>query len=239
MKSFIAFFIFSSLLSISSCSWYNEGIDESRKTSCVQQGLYDYLENDWADSICTTEICSIYTAIWKELFMKQNNMTEEYFSNHITIIHTETSPPENEGGRFHIIYRMQNDWAIAEQGDGFVIRISEDNSRFPEIGLPRGTYLTLEEIESALDHGGFSSWIHKAPKTGPLKYSSMKEALDILIKVAGVDTLCFKRVFISRSVGTLTLEAYAIYEDVNNGCIEGTIDLVTGHTYVIDLACDE
>jgi hypothetical protein len=239
MKSFIAFLIFSLLFSITSCSWYNEGDDEPRRTSCIQPGLYDYLESDWPVSICTTEICSIYTAVWKELFMKQNNMTEEYFSKHITIIHSETTPPENEGGRFHISYRVQNGWAIATGGDGFIIRIAESNTRYPEIGLPRGTYLTLAEIESALDHGGFSSKIHKAPKTGPLRYSSMHEALDSLIEAACVDTMCFSRVFLSLHIGTLTMEAYAAYEDEENGCIIGTIDLITGYKSVKDVLCDE
>lgn len=238
MKSIIAISFFSLLLSITSCSWYNEEDDEPRKTSCIQPGLYDYLEHDWLDSICTTEICSTYTAVWKELFMKQNNMTEEYFSKHITITSSETTPPENESARFHIGYRVQNDWAIAEGGGGFIIRIAEDDTSYPEIGLSKGTYLTFEEIEAAINHHGFNSWIDKAPKTGPLKYSSMNEALETLIKAAGVDKLCFTRVFLSRSVGTLTLEAYAIYEDINNGCIEGTIDLITGYTNVTDVSCE-
>ena len=166
--------------------------------------------------------------------MKQNNMTKEYFSKHITIISSEIV-----GGKFFISYRLQNDWAMALGGDTFIIKIAEDEDDYPEIGLPKGTYLSLEQIEAAIDHRGFNSWIHKAPKTGPLRYSSMNEALDTLIKAARVDTLCFTRVFLSRTVGTLTLEAYAIYEDANNGCIEGTIDLITGDTNVKNVSCDK
>ena len=239
MKSILAFFIFTLLVSITSCNWYSEGNDELRMTSCVQLGLYDYLEYDWPDSICTTELCTIYTAIWKELFIKRNNMTEEYFSKHITIKSTETTPPEREEVRFSICYQLQNDWAIALGGDAFLIKIAEDDDDYPEIGLPKGTFLTQEQIEAAIDHRGFDSRIKKVPKTGPLKYSSMNEALDTLIEAASVETLCFTRVFISHTLGTLTLEAYAMYEDEYNVCIEATIDLITGQTYVIDVSCDE
>lgn len=238
MKSFIAFMILSLLLSFTSCSWYNEVDDEPRKTSCIQPGLYDYLEYDWPDSICTTEICSIYTAVWKELFMKHNNMTEEYFDKHITVIASGSTPPERDGGRFFISYHLQNDWAIARGGDAFVIKIAEDEDDYPEIGLPRGKYLSLEEIESAMVSGGFNSDIEKAPKTGPLRYSSVNEALDSLIKAADVDTMCFRRVFLSRHRGTLTMEAFAVYEDEENSCIVGTIDLITGITSTSDVSCN-
>ena len=237
MKFTLTLLVFSSLLALNSCNWYEEET-ELRKVSCVQLGAYDYLESDWTDSICTTEICSIYTDIWKELFIKRNSMTEEYFDKHISIIASGSSPPEREGVIFFISYHLQNDWAIARGGDAFIIKIDEDEDDYPEIGLPKATFLTLEQIEAAIDHRGFNSWIHKAPKTGPLRYSSMNEALDTLIKAARVDTLCFTQVFLSLSIGTLTLEAYGIYEDEENSCITGTIDLITGQTYVKDGSCD-
>ncbi len=76
-------------------------------------------------------------------------MTEEYFSEHITIINSASSGNGRE--RFDISYWVQNDWAIAESWSGFVIKISEDDKDYPEIGLPKGTYLTLEQVEVARD----------------------------------------------------------------------------------------
>jgi len=66
----------------------------------------------------------------------------------------------------------------------------------------------------------------------------MNEALDSLIKDARVDTMCFRRVFLNLHPGTLNLEAIGIYEDENNSCIEGTIDLITGQTYIQNVSCE-
>ena len=82
-------------------------------------------------------------------------MTNEYFSEHITIINSASFG--DKGERFEIGYRVQNDWAIAESWDMFIIKISEDNKDYPEIGLPKGTYLTIEQIEALIDNGGFLS----------------------------------------------------------------------------------
>ena len=161
MKLVLNFLFLCTLIGINSCYWFeNEAV--VRKVSCIQPGGYDYLEHDWIDSICTTEICSTYTEVWKELFIKRNNMTDEYFSEHITIINSSSSGNEDE--RFGIGYWVRNDWAIAESWDGFVIKISEDNNDYPEIGLPKGTYLTLEQIEAAIDNHGFLSRIAKHQK---------------------------------------------------------------------------
>ena len=234
MKSVLKYLFLCIQLGITSCDWFEE--DVVRKVSCIQPDEYEYLEHDWIDSICTTEICSIYTEVWKELFIKRNNMTEGYFRKHITIINSASFGNGSE--RFEIGYRVQNGWAIAEWWDGFVIKIDEDDNGYPDIGLPKGTYLTFEQIEATISNGGFLSRIGKAPKTGPLRYSSMNEALDSLIKEAKVDTMCFRKVFLSLSIGTLTLEAFAVYEDEENSCIEGTIDLITGRTYIHDVSCE-
>ena len=147
MKLTNTFLVFITLVAIKSCLWFEE--DVIRTISCIQPGEYDYLEHDWIDSICTTEICSTYTEVWKELFIKRNNMTNEYFSEHITIINSSIFVFDGEG--LEIGYRVQNDWAIAESWDRFVIKIGENNNDYPEIGLPKGTYLTLEQIEVAID----------------------------------------------------------------------------------------
>lgn len=225
------------LLSFSSCTWNFD--DPIRKVTCIQAGDYDYLEHDWVDStICTTEVCSVYTAIWKELFISHNHMTEKYFEKHISLI-SSAYYSGDKGEEIHIGFRVQNDWAIAEGGDKFITKIHEDYDGYPEIGLPKGSYLTIDEIESAIVNGGFNSKIRRAPKTGPLRYGSMKEALDSLIQEARVDTLCFKRVLLSRQIGTLTMEASGIFEDEENACIRGTLDLITGQANIYESPCEK
>ena len=233
MKTPFTYLILIALVGFNSCSWF----ETERKVSCISPGEYEYLEHDWVTSICTSELCLIYSEIWKELFIKRNNMTEEYFEEHISKTRSEIHSG-SKGESFSIEYRVQNEWAIAEWGDGFVIKIAEDYNGYPEIGLPKGNYLTIDEIEAAIINKGFNSKISKAPKTGPIRFSSMQEALNSLIKEANVDTMCFNRVFLSVHTGTLTLEAFAAYEDVENGCIKGTIDLITGIKFIQDVSCD-
>ena len=129
-------------------------------------------------------------------------------------------------------YRMQKDWAVGYNADKFIIRIHEGTNSFPEIGLPVDTYLTKKEIAAALDNRGFESRIDEIPKTGPLKFSSPEEALKTLITEANVDTLCFYRVVLSHDIGTLTLKSFARYIDNEDECIEASIDLITGQTYI-------
>ena len=117
MKSALKYLFFGTFLCLNACYLFEE--DGVRKVSCIQPGEYEYLKYDWIDSICTTEICSTYTAVWKELFIKRNNMTEGYFDKHISIFYSAVFI--SGGEKFEIGYRVQNDWAIAETWDMFVI----------------------------------------------------------------------------------------------------------------------
>jgi len=211
--------------------------EPEREVACYPSEGFDYLEysTTW-DSLCTSELCSTYTAIWKELKIDRSTLTEPYFDSHFEV--TSAYNTSGSGESFYISYRVQNDWAIAFGGDAFVIKIAEENTKYPEIGLPRETYLSCEEIAALLDNRGFNSKISEIPKTGPLKYASREEAMNALIQEAEVDTLCFNRIFLSRHLGTLTLEAFAEYQDTEGECIKGTIDLITGQTNISSVACD-
>lgn len=226
IKPSFCLWLLAALLCFHSCYW-PEKEEVPRKTTCIQAGAYDYLENELVDSICTTELCSTYTAIWKELFMQENRMTEAYFNTHISITYS-TILKGYSGENFYIHYRVTNDWAIAEGGDILRIYMTTVGDDFPDINLPLGQYLSLENLQLAIQHHGTGSRINKAPKTGPLKYRSRQEAMYVLLKEANVDKLCFNRIFLSHHLGTLTLEAYGRYEDEDNVCVKGTIDLITG-----------
>ena len=115
MKPHLIFLLLAALLCFHSCYW-PEKEEVPRKTTCIEAGAYDYLEHELVGSICTTELCSTYTAIWKELFMQENKMTEAYFDKHISIIYSEMWKGYS-GESFHICYRVTNDWAIAEGCD--------------------------------------------------------------------------------------------------------------------------
>ena len=211
--------------------------EPERVVACYSSEGFDYLEysTTW-DSLCTSELCSTYTAIWKELMIDRSTLTEPYFNRHFEVTTAYATSGDDE--TFFIGYKVQNDWAIAFGGDAFVIKIAEENTKYPEIGLPRDTYLSRDEITALLDNRGFNSKIDEIPKTGPLKYASREEAINALILEAEVETLCFNRIFLSNHMGTLTLEAFAEYQDEKGQCIKGTIDLITGQTNISSVACD-
>lgn len=201
---------------------------------------YNYLDfyERWGESICTTELCSLYTTIWKELLVDRTTLTEPYFNDHFEITSSEIRE-ESNGDYFIIGFRVQNDWAIAYSGDRFIIRIAEGAEGFPEIGLPKGEYLGKEDIAAAVEHKGYESYIDNIPKTGPLKYSSPDKALKVLISEVNVDTLCFYRVTLDINRGTLTLNAFAQYDDSEDECIEGSLDLITGQISLLNKTCSD
>ena len=224
---FISIFIW-----IPSC-YDPEPPDPPRPVTCEMPDEYDYTDyyERWRQAICTSSLCSTYTSVWKELLIERTTLTEPYFDEHFEIIESQIHSSD-EGDFFTIGYRMQNDWAIAYNGDKFIVRIHEGTNSFPEIGLPVDTYLSKEEIAAALDRRGFESQIDEIPKTGPLKFSSPEEALNTLIAEANVDTLCFYRIILSIHMGTLTLKSFAQYLDNEDECIEASIDLITGQIFM-------
>ena len=215
-----------------SCN-YLDPTDPPRPVTCEMPEGYDYEDyyERWRQPICTTSLCSTYTSIWKDLLIERTTLTEPYFNAHFEILESWISSTD-EGDFIVIGYRVRNDWEVAYNGDKFIIRIHDSTNSFPEIGLPRDTYLSKKEIAAALDNRGFESRIDEIPKTGPLKFSSPEEALNSLITEANVDTLCFYRVVLSHHLGTLTLKSFARYMDNEDECIEASIDLITGQTFI-------
>ena len=204
-----------------------------RAVICEMPEGYNYLDyyEKWTDSICTSPLCSLYTSVWKDLLIERTTLTEPYFERHFEI--TESRITEGSEGDFFIVgFRVTNDWAVAYSGDHFIIRIHEEADSYPEIGLPKETYLSKDQIAAVLDHRGFDSKVREIPKTGPLKFSTPEEALKILIKEANVDTLCFYRIAFNYTTWTMNLQAYAQYVDTEDECIEAAIDLITGRTII-------
>jgi len=65
----------------------------------------------------------------------------------------------------------------------------------------------------------------------------MDNALNHLIEAANVNTLCTSRIYLHDKNGHIMLEAWAEYENEENSCIQGLIDLISGETKVVDSPC--
>jgi len=70
-----------------------------------------------------------------------------------------------------------------------------------------------------------------------LEFTSMESALNDLIEFSGVDTLNLKQIDLDGDTGNLILEASAEYENEENLCINGRVDLITGDKNVHDFSC--
>jgi hypothetical protein len=210
--------------------------EKGQHVSCIQNDYYAYLDNYQVGSICTENLCNNYQTIWKELFMEKNSISENYFNNHVEICRSQIHDWV-DGASFNICYKIKVDWAIAYNCDQFIIKIEKDNTDYPSLILPRDTYLSKENIRTVTSKRAFSSYIEKVSNNETVDFNYFNDALKYLIKKAGVNTLCSTMIMIDESTGDLILEAYAQYDDKDNECIRGRIDLMTRETFVTDEPC--
>lgn len=181
------------------------------------------VQKECIGEFCTSDTCENYFTIWKELFISNNQLTEDYFDKHIfpclTILHRW-----NSGISFRISYQIKIDWAEVWVQDKFIIWIDPAELYSPY--LPRDTLLSKDQIEMAVSGSAFSSKIKKVEPIDHLKFPTLENALDTLISVAETDTLCSKG--ISFSNGHPYLEANAYLNLKENRCIYTEMNLVTG-----------
>lgn len=210
------------------------GKDKHKITICIPGDPYAYLNQYHIDSICTSDLCKKYQIIWKDLFLKKNNLTDSFFDKHIQLMQSSISNWD-DGVSYNICYRIHSDWAIAYNCDQFIINI-KDTVKNLDTNLPRDEYLSEDDIKVVLHKRIHSSRILNLSDSTALKYPSMQDALQNLILAANVTTLCMGRVYIN-NLGHLTLEASAQYADKDNACITASLDLVTRITTTKDGPC--
>lgn len=223
----ISSFIFIAFLSC------DEGMTK-RVVTCDQPEEYEYLDHYPSDQICHSDTCNVYFDVWKTLFLEKNNLTENFFEEHITVSRTSLNS-WNKGISFRICYDLNIEWATAYTCDSFIIIISENINRLST--LPRNTFLTKDQIELVIDNRSFSSSIDTVSSFDDLQFQTFDSALETLISKAQVNTLCGDRIFINDENGNLTMETNGKYKNGFNSCIQGTIDLITGITETRDEPC--
>jgi hypothetical protein len=190
--------------------------------------------------LCKSDSCLTYFNIWKELFLSRNQMSREYFDNHITLCST-TLHKWAEGTSFEIFYKVKIEWAEYRLLDKFIIYIA--SNLYPGLNVPRNVLLSKIQVESVLNGNYFSSQSGIITPVNELKYSSAVDAMKALINASEVDTFCFGSVsFPQRSLKKYTVghpyfTASGVLNWNENKCINGLIDLITGETKINQDIC--
>jgi hypothetical protein len=208
--------------------------NQFRETACNQENTFP--EDRAPGSLCSDELCTEYFAIWKELIMEKNNLSQDFFDSHIELINSNLSTWAS-GISFGVCYKFNVGWATAFNCDAFIININADNTLFPALDLPRDTFLTKEKIKIAIDNAAFSSAITAVNNVENLKHANLEASLADLIDFSDVNLLCLNSINLDEKTGNLTLKASAQYVNEFNSCIQGTIDLITGDKNVNDTPC--
>ena len=190
--------------------------------------------------LCQSDSCQTYFNIWKDLFLSKNQMSQEYFDDHITLCST-TIHKWAEGTSFEIFYKVKIEWAEYRLLDKFIFYIA--SNLYPGLDVPRNILLSESQIETVLNGNYFSSQMSIITPVNELKYTSETDAMKALINASYVDTFCIGSVsYLQKSFDKYTIgHPYFIASGVlnwnDNKCIEGSIDLITGETYINEQNC--
>jgi Ataxin-1 and HBP1 module (AXH) len=217
---------------------------------------HDYLKIDCSDypvipsqvscngSICQSDTCKTYLGIWKELFLSKNQMTEEYFDNHISICNTATYKYANQGIQFELAYKLTIDWFETTFEEGFMIWLLPSYLQSnPTVNLPGNTLLSKNQISANINNPFFGYAIHDISSINHLNYSSRQEAIRTMAHAAGVNDLCSSTLSVqyqnvdNPAIGHPILSASTTLNLEENKCVSGIMDLATDYVKVQEQVC--
>lgn len=184
-------------------------------------------------TLCTGDTCTTYLAIWKELFMERNNMSQSAFAERMVVYDTKVVN-FSQGTIFRVRAKFTSGWAIADYDDDFYIRITTDNNNYTGT-LPKNKLLTKNEIVQYLFETNNKYSFVKINFTGNLFYSNPDVVLKLLAQKSKINRFCNYNIGVNRSTGNLVLSVFAnIFDKGTSVCISAQADLNMG-----DLASSE
>lgn len=224
MKTVSLFGLF--IFFITSCNKPSKPLVE-RDTNCSKNFYQDI---DPKGPICNTELCEKYFGIWKELFMEKNNISENFFNEHIKIWgRYGYDVPLNYN--FSVCYTVDIDWVSARNCDNFIIKLNMADKSLQQ-RIPKDQFLSKEQIKSISEikpDRAYQSKISKISIKEKVKFTSRSDALNQLSKKFKVSTLCTGSFYFNSENGHLMMTSNANFVGTNN-CIFLTTDLETGET---------
>jgi hypothetical protein len=194
-------------------------------------------------TLSQNDTCQTYLGIWKDLLLSRNQMTQDYFNNHITPCNTSIDK-WNDVISFWISYKVKIEWSEVLLWDQFIIWLSPSTSgQYPSLTLPRNSLLTKNQINSAANIMAFSSRINTISSINKLKYHSLNDAMKVIVRSSGVDKFCTCEIFYEHPhmvippIGHPFLRSYGVLNWDENKCITCQMNLYTGEIKVSNNPC--
>ncbi len=190
--------------------------------------------------LCDSQNCKEYYEIWENLFKIRNNISDDYFDEHITVTKTEIDS-WNDGESFNVNYNVKIDWATIDNHDQFIIKIN--SQLYPSLLVSRNEYLSETEIKQVLDMQAFSSYMSKINPDSKLKFSTKYQALKALRDLADSKKIKYDRIYYKKQKPLFNANGHPFLVgrgEINqskNKCIYGEIDLITGEGETHECAC--
>lgn len=184
------------------------------------------------------DICKKYYEIWKSEQMSRNGYNADYFNKHIVPESMEISK-WNDGESFYVIYNVVVDWATAKTYDTFIVKTNPGDKTYPTLKIPRGQYLTKNEIDLVINAGAYNSHFSTIKPSNQLAYKTKQDAMSAIFKQGGSQK--FELIgdsFFSFANGQITMTAVDLTNcDINNSNKKVILNLITGGATLSGDAC--
>jgi hypothetical protein len=209
---------------------------------CVQAPCPSYVCQDGLCVFDTQEenVEAKYFEIWKNILKEENGITDEYFTEHISIKDFGTQD-WNAGQSLIVNYQLTINWVTTDIKDSILIKVSGEDS-FSNIVTPE-VYLEESDVKSLVDRGTSTSSITKINPITELKYGTREEAVEAFKDSTNFD---FSPDEISmRAAGKAPREdgnpyfilRSGIVSEEENKCLKGYFSLVSGEGEFWEDAC--
>lgn len=145
----------------------NETLYQNVAAYSVNRMGKDYWKDSWNPGgtqgiwDASTEVNEKYETVWKNLFIRKNKITEDYFNEHFSVLDTGISTDQSywlslgtrgdlvkARGReyYNVMYKVSVDWAQLSNIDYFAIRENNSDAYFTSAEVEENAFIP-EEVE--------------------------------------------------------------------------------------------
>jgi hypothetical protein len=177
-------------------------------------------------------LAEAYQAIWKQLFLRRNSMSEAQFAKLIKV--RSATIDKRSGIWLKVTYDVTLGWATAGRVDKLLLKVTTNSGRYPDV--PRDQFLDeaaigrIADIELAAGFPDNSVHIDKVLPNVKLKFAKYDDALKKLHELTGSKNLSLVTVsfpVFKENQGYPSLSGYSS-ADSTGACARATVNLVTG-----------